>query len=204
MESIALRAEVRPRGSKGSVKALRRRGMLPAVVYGKDAGNILIAMPEKDLHNILAAHSTGSTLISLEVEDRSYPVMLREVQRNPLRRTILHADFLQVSLTEVIETEIPLHLVGEAPGVKDGGILQHMLREVTVSCLPTQMPDMITADISGLKIGDQLTVGELTVPPDLKIITETDSVIVLVVPPAIEEKPAEEVEAAAAPAEGEA
>jgi large subunit ribosomal protein L25 len=204
MESIVLRAEVRPRGSKGSVKALRRRGGLPAVVYGKDAGNILIAMPEKDLHNILAAHSTGSTLINLQLETQSFPVMLREVQRNPIRRTIMHADFLQVSLTEVIETEIPLHLVGEAPGVKDGGILQHMLREVTVSCLPTQMPDMITADISGLKIGDQLTVGELTVPPDLKIITEPDSIIVLVVPPAIEEKPAEEVEAAAVPAEGEA
>ena len=93
MESIALRAEVRPHGSKGSVKALRRRGMLPAVVYGQDAGNILITLPEKDLHNILAVHSTGSTLINLEVEDRSYPVMLREVQRNPLRQTILHADF---------------------------------------------------------------------------------------------------------------
>jgi large subunit ribosomal protein L25 len=200
MESIALRVEVRPRGSKGSVKALRRRGVLPAVVYGKDAGNILIAMPEKDLHNILAAHSTGSTLINLQLETQSFPVMLREVQRNPIRRTIMHADFLQVSLTEVIETEIPLHLVGEAPGVKDGGILQHLLREVTVSCLPTQMPDMITADISGLKIGDQLTVGELTVPPDLKIITEPDSIIVLLMPPAVEEKPAEGEETAAEPA----
>jgi large subunit ribosomal protein L25 len=200
MESIALRVEVRPRGSKGSVKALRRRGVLPAVVYGKDAGNVLIAMPEKDLHNILAAHSTGSTLINLQLETQSFPVMLREVQRNPIRRTIMHADFLQVSLTEVIETEIPLHLVGEAPGAKDGGILQHLLREVTVSCLPTQMPDMITADISGLKIGDQLTVGELTVPPDLKIITEPDSIIVLLMPPAVEEKPAEGEETAAEPA----
>ncbi len=202
MESIALRAEVRPRGSKGSVKALRRRGMLPAVVYGQNAGNILIMLPEKELHGILALHSTGSTLINLEVEDRFYPVMLREVQRNPMRQTILHADFLQVSLTEAIETEIPLHLVGESPGVKDGGIIQHMLRTVTVSCLPTQMPDMITADISGLNIGDQLTVGELQVPSEVKIITELDSIIVLVVPPAIEEKPAEEEEAA--PAAGEA
>ena len=205
MESIALHAEVRQRGSKGSVKALRRKGMLPAVVYGQGAGNILIMLTEKDLHNILAVHSSGSTLINLDVEDRSYPVMLREVQRNPLRQTILHADFLQVSLTEAIETEIPLHLVGESPGVKDGGIIQHMLREVTVSCLPTQMPDMITADISGLNIGDQLTVGELQAPPDVKIITEADSIIVLVVQPAVEEEPeAEGEEAAAEPAGGEA
>jgi large subunit ribosomal protein L25 len=206
MESIALRAEVRPRGSKGSVKALRRRDMLPAVVYGKNAGNILITLPEKELHNILTVHSTGSTLINLEVEDSFYPVMIREIQRNPLRQTILHADFLQVSLTEEIETEIPLHLVGEAPGViKDGGILQHMLRQVTVSCLPTKMPDMITADISGLNMGDQLTVGELQVPSEVKILTEPDSVIVLIVPPAIEEKPsAEDEEANAETAGGEA
>jgi large subunit ribosomal protein L25 len=204
MESIALRAEMRPRGSKGSVKALRRLGMLPAVVYGKDAGNILITLPEKTLHNILDVHSTGSTLINLQLGDASYPVMLREVQRNPLRQTILHADFLQVSLTEAIETEIPLHLVGEAPGVvKDGGILQHMLREVTVSCLPTQMPDMITADISGLNIGDELTVGELHVPSEVKILTEPDSIIVLVVHPVKEEEPEGEEEAAS-PVEEEA
>lgn len=205
MESIALQVESRPRGSKGSVHALRRSGMLPAVVYGKDAGNILIQMPEKVLHSILAAHSTGSTLINLQLEGQSYPVMLREVQRNPIRQTIMHADFLQVSLTEAIETEIQVHLVGEAAGVKDGGILQHMLREVTVSCLATQLPDMITADISGLNIGDQLTVGELTVPPEVKIITEPDSVIVLVVPPAKEEATVVkgEEEAADEAAEGE-
>ncbi|MGD0154290.1 MAG: 50S ribosomal protein L25 [Thermacetogeniaceae bacterium] len=205
MESIALTVETRPRGNKGSVKALRRQGLLPAVVYGKDAGNILIQVPEKVLHSILAAHSSGSTLINLQVENQSFPVMLREVQRNPIRRTIQHADFLQVSLTEAIETEIQLHLIGEAPGVaKDGGILQHMLREVTVSCLPTQLPDMITADISALKIGDQLTVGELTVPPEVTIVTDPDSVIVMVVPPAKEEAPAVEAEeeAAAGPAEG--
>jgi large subunit ribosomal protein L25 len=96
-------------------------------------------------------------------------------------------------------------LVGEAPGVKDGGILQHMLREVTVSCLPTQMPDMITADISGMNIGDQLTVGELQAPSEVKIITEPDSIIAMIVPPAVEEKPeAEGEETAAEPAGGEA
>lgn len=208
MESIALRAEIRPRGSKGSVRALRRQGMLPAVVYGKDAGNILIMLPEKGLHNILAVQSTGSTLINLEIEDRAFPVMLREVQRNPLRRTIMHADFLQVSLTEEIETEIQLHLVGESPGVKEGGILQYMLREVTVSCLPTQLPKAITADISGLNIGDQLAVGELQVPPEVKVLSSPDSVIVMVVPPAIEAEPEAEAEGEgdgeeAAPAEGE-
>lgn len=209
MESIALRAEIRPRGSKGSVRALRRQGLLPAVVYGKEAGNILIVLPEKGLHNILAVHSTGSTLINLEIEDRSFPVMLREVQRNPLRRTIVHADFLQVSLTEEIETEIPLHLAGEAPGVREGGILQYMLREVSVSCLPTQLPEAIMADISGLNIGDQLTVGELQAPPEVKVLSDPDSIIVMVVPPVIEAEPEAEAEAegegeeAAAPAEGE-
>ncbi len=205
MESIGLRADLRPRGTKGSVNSLRRRGMLPAVVYGRDAGNILIQLPEKALHNILAVHSTGSTLINLELEDRSLPVMLKEVQRNPLRQNILHADFFMVSLTEAIETEIQLHLVGEAPGVRDGGILQQMLRQVTVSCLPTQMPEHIVADVSGLHIGDQLTVEDLTAPAEVEILTDPDSIVVLVMPPAVEAEPeaAAEEAGAAGTTEGE-
>ncbi|NPV28817.1 MAG: 50S ribosomal protein L25/general stress protein Ctc [Firmicutes bacterium] len=209
MESITLHARPRARGTKGSLKKLRRERMLPGVVYGKEAGNLLVQVPTQALANILATHSIGGTLINLEISDgeapKSYLVMIREVQREPLRQELLHVDFYQVSLTEEIETEIPVHLVGEAPGVKEGGVLQHMLREVTVSCLPTQLPERIDADISGLGIGDQLTVADLQVPPGVKIVDDPESIIVLVVPPVLEVSEEEEAagEAGAAPEPGE-
>jgi large subunit ribosomal protein L25 len=200
MESILLQAEDRPRGSKGSVHALRRRGMMPAVVYGKEAGNILVQMPEKGLDAILVKHSLGGTLINLEVTGesakRSYLVMIRDVQRHPVRRELLHADFLQVSLTEELETELPVHLVGEAPGIKEGGILEHMLREVLIACLPTALPEHLEADLSTLHIGGQLKVSDIKPPEGVRIISEPEEVIAMVSAPSVEEEPVAEEEGA--------
>lgn len=198
MESINLNAQRRERGPKGSVRALRRQGITPAVLYGKEVGNITIQVPTKELDAIIANHSIGSTLINLEIvngeKKEPYLVMCREIQRDPIRRDLLHADFFQVVLTENIETEIPIVLVGEAPGLKEEGILQHMLRSVTVSCLPTQMPDRLEADISGLHIGDQVTVGDIEAPEGVKIVSEPESVIALIVAPVFEEEEEEEEE----------
>lgn len=209
METVLLRAESRPRGTKGSVNALRRKGLLPAVVYGKDVGNLLVQLLEKDLAALLARHSMGSTLISLEVTDGEsrqnspYMVMIRDVQRDPIKQKFLHADFYQVSLTEEIQTEIPVILIGEAPGVKEGGILQHQLREVIVICLPTKMPDRLEADISSLGIGDQVTVADLQVPEGVKVVTDMDITIANVIAPVIEVEEKEEEEAEAAEGEAE-
>jgi large subunit ribosomal protein L25 len=196
MESINLSAQKRERGPKGFMRTLRRQGMTPAVLYGKEVGNILIQVPTKELEMIITGHSIGSTLISLEVanddQKEPYLVMCREIQREPIRRDLLHADFFQVVLTEEIETEVPVILVGEAPGLREEGILQHMLRKVTVSCLPTEMPDRLEVDISGLNIGDQVTVADIEAPENVQIISEPDSVIAMVVAPAYEEEEEED------------
>ncbi|MGI6404985.1 MAG: 50S ribosomal protein L25/general stress protein Ctc [Syntrophaceticus sp.] len=196
MESINLSAQRRERASKGSLRTLRSQGITPAVLYGREVGNIIIQVPTKELENIIAKHSISSSLINLNMsngeEEESYMVMCREIQRDPLRGDLLHADFLQVVLTEEIETEVRIVLVGEAPGVQEGGILQHMLRSVTVSCLPTNMPDRLEADISGLNMGDQVTVGDLEAPEGVQIVSEPNSVIALVVAPMAEEEEEEE------------
>jgi large subunit ribosomal protein L25 len=196
MESINLSAQRRERASKGSLRTLRSQGITPAVLYGREVGNIIIQVPTKELENIIAKHSISSSLINLNMsngeEEESYMVMCREIQRDPLRGDLLHADFLQVVLTEEIETEVRIVLVGEAPGVQEGGILQHMLRTVTVSCLPTNMPDRLEADISGLNMGDQVTVGDLEAPEGVQIVSEPNSVIALVVAPMAEEEEEEE------------
>jgi large subunit ribosomal protein L25 len=115
MESINLSAQRRERASKGSLRTLRSQGITPAVLYGREVGNIIIQVPTKELENIIAKHSISSSLINLNMsngeEEESYMVMCREIQRDPLRGDLLHADFLQVVLTEEIETEVRIVLV---------------------------------------------------------------------------------------------
>ncbi len=196
METVKLSAQYRERSSKGAVRALRRQGETPAVLYGRGVGNMLIKVPTKELEQILNNHVIGSTLIDLDVDKgdqkESYLVMCREVQRDPLRRELLHADFFQIELTQEIQTEIPVVLIGEPQGVQKGGILQHMLREVTVSCLPTNLPEHIEIDISGLDVGEQVTVGDLEAPEGVEILSDPESVIALIVAPTLEEEVTEE------------
>lgn len=207
METVKLSAQYRERSSKGAVRALRRNGETPAVLYGKGVGNMLIKVPTRELEYILNNHIIGSTLIDLDVDKgdqrESYLVMCREVQRDPIRRELLHADFFQIELNQEIETEIPVVLVGESQGVKKGGILQHMLREVTVSCLPTKLPEQIEIDISELDIGEQVTVGDLKAPEGVQILSDPESVIALIVAPTLEEEVTEEEEGAAEEAAAE-
>lgn len=212
MENITLRAEARLLGTKGDLRSLRRKGMLPGVLYGREAGNRPVQCSEKEVAMIIERHSIGGTLINLELADGNgggvtpYLVMIREVQRDPIRQRLLHVDFYQVPLNEEIETEIPVHLVGEAPGVEKGGVLQHMLREVTVSCLPSKLPEYLEADIGGLEIGDNLTVADLKLPEGVRVLDDPDSVIVSVVEAAAGEAGAEETAgegAEAAPEAGE-
>ncbi len=198
METVSLRAWQRPRGTKGQLKRLRKQGFLPGVLYGKEIGNLPIQVSLREFTPLLTHRALGSTLINLELADGaggSHLVVVRELQRDPLRQVPIHVDFFRVSLTEEIETEVPVHLVGQAPGVKEGGVLQHMLRSVTISCLPTQLPEWIEADISHLGIGDELKVGDLQPPPGVKILDDPDSIVVLVVPPVLEGVEAEEEEA---------
>jgi large subunit ribosomal protein L25 len=204
MESITLRAEARSRSTKGSVHGLRRQGLIPGVVYGKEVDNLLVQLSEKDLSILLERHSIGGTLINLELSGgQPMLVMIREVQRDPVKQTPLHADFLHVSLNQTLETEIPVHLEGEPAGVKQGGILGHMLREVTVSCLPSALPEHLAADISNLEIGGQLTVGDLQLPAGVTAVTAPETIIAVVAAPAAEiveeEEEAEGEEAEAAP-----
>ncbi|HAF17292.1 MAG: 50S ribosomal protein L25/general stress protein Ctc [Thermacetogeniaceae bacterium] len=192
METVKLSAQYRERSSKEAVRALRRKGETPAVLYGKGVGNMPIKVSTKELEYILNNNVIGSTLIDLDVDKgekrESYLVMCREVQRDPLRRELLHADFFQIELTQEIQTEIPVVLIGEPQGVQKGGILQHMLRGVAVSCLPTKLPEQIEIDISGLDIGEQVTVGDLEAPEGVQILSEPESVIALVVAPTVEEE----------------
>jgi len=195
VEQLELTAEKRDVG-KGVARRLRREGYVPAVVYGRDIEGLPLRIDAKDFQRITSAGARNA-LIKLRVKgDRKrsgHTVMLKEVQRDPIKGDVLHADLYQVSLEQKITTRVPVALVGSDAVERSGGVLQHHLREIEVECLPTEIPERFTLDVSGLEIGDRLSVADLEVSDAVKVLAESNEVVCAVVAPrAIEE---EEVEA---------
>lgn len=192
---------------KGPSHADRRSGQVPAVLYGEGVAVPLHLVVERgQLEKLLTSHGEGS-IVTLQVEgEGDRPAMIKEVQHHPVRGNVIHVDFQGISLRKKIRTALPLTLKGTPEGIKEGGVLQHQLREVEVECLPQDLPEHLVADISKLGIGDTLFVRDLEVPPAIKLLTEENEVIATVLPPIKEEEEPTpvETETGAAPApEGE-
>jgi large subunit ribosomal protein L25 len=206
MAVIALSGQRRERLGKGGARTARRDGKIPAVLYGHGEDPVSVSIGARDFDLALRGHKGGNPIVNLAVDSKEFTALIRAVQYDPVTHDILHLDFQHISLTETIEVKVAIHLTGTPTGVKDGGgILEHILREVEVRCLPTAIPSSIDADVSALNIGDSIHLRDLSVP-NVEIITDLDSTIATVVPPTVmEEKPAEEVagEAATAAAEPE-
>ena len=180
MEEIVLKANQRKVLGK-QVKALRREGKLPAVIYGHHINPISI---ELDLRN--TSHSlTGlapSALVTVDVEGTQHRVLVREKQRNKITGILLHVDFLAVSMTEKLRSQVYIEITGLAPAIKDfDGVLVTGMDEVEVECLPQDLPERIMADVSGLlKIGDGIYVRDLAIPEGVKILGEPDTMVALI------------------------
>jgi large subunit ribosomal protein L25 len=200
----ALKSARRTGSGKGVARKLRRAGRIPAVYYGRGEEPIVLEIGLRELEEVIAKSEGGNVIVDLKVDgdqtaDRK--ALIREIQRDPVGGAILHLDFQHISLTERIVVEVPIILVGTPVGVKDGGgILEHLLREVEVECLPTDIPSRLEVDVSALAIGDSLHVSDIRAER-VEIQTEADRAIATVVPPTVleEPKPAEE----AAPTEPE-
>ncbi len=192
---LVLEVQTRIERNKSHKRELKENGMIPAVVYGKSVGSIPIAVDVKKLKKIVE-EAGSNALISMEIKDngetQKHKVLLKAVQHDPVRHELLHADFHQILLSDRVRTTVPINLVGDAPGVAAGGVLTPLLRRVEVECLPVNIPDSITVNISGLDIGDTVTVADLVLPPDAKITEDYNSPVVTV---SAAEKPVEEAEA---------
>ncbi len=204
MEAIELNAELRGVRGRGGARTLRRNGKVPAVLYGAKRESTLVAVDEKEFEAKVGAIQ-GTHLIRLaspasELGGRL--VLVKEVQRHPVRRRVLHADLYEVDVTSRLRLGVALHFIGRAAGVDLGGILQPIRREVDVLCLPTEIPDFIEVDVSELGIHDAVHLSDLKAPAGVEIVIETDEAVVTVLAPVVEEvKVAAEAEAAP---EGEA
>ncbi|MCZ7530028.1 MAG: 50S ribosomal protein L25 [Acidimicrobiia bacterium] len=190
MPDVTLTAEKRTqRGSRPSGR-LRREGLLPAVVYGLDEDSLVVTVPARELGHILSGDSGANTLITLAVDGEEEQLTLaRQIQRDPVRGDLVHVDFVRIRRDVAVEAEIPVHVVGEAPGTKEGGIVEQLLFNLTISAKPADIPNEIEIDVSGLELNDQLRFTDIALPPGVTAEYEDDELLVQVIIPRVVEEP---------------
>ncbi len=211
-------AEERPERGTRATKRLRREGLVPGVVYGGGSGDsVSFKVDSRLLRQILV---DGSALIDLEVGGKTLPVIVKDQQLHPVRDEVIHIDLLEVRLDETIQTTVGVQVEGaeEAPGIKEGGVLEHVTHQLNIEALPTSIPDSIVVDVSGMEIAATMHLSELTAPEGVTFLDDLEETIIatVVVPTEVEEpeeieeetelvgEEAEAAEAEAAEEEGEA
>jgi len=198
MASDRATLKVQPREVFGTraTRRLRRDGFVPGVVYGHGGEARPFQVSDRDLRTLLGE---GQTLIDLEIDGSgSVPVVIKEQQQHPVRGNVMHMDCLEVRLDEAIQSEVPIELEGtdQAPGVKEGGVLEHVTREITVEALPAEIPESLTVDVSEMEINDTLQLTVLTPPSGVKFMVDDPEEVTIATlsPPRIEEEPEVEEE----------
>lgn len=191
METVDITVERRAEFRKGAARRLRAAGRVPGILYGPKRQVLAVSVSALEFQRKLA-HLEGTHLVRLvsaandpDLHDRV--VLVRELQEHPVSGVLLHADFYEVDLTARIEVAVPLHFVGKAAGVVTGGILQPVMRELQVECLPTEIPEYLEVDVTPLAIHDALHVRDLRLPEGVRVVVDPGQTIVTVVAPTMEE-----------------
>lgn len=200
MEAIYLDVELRQDSEVGKSHLLRKNNFVPCVVYGEGKKTLSLKIDRGQLIKFMHAHHGGENMvITLKVgsadqkKAQEKAVLIKEIQKHPVTDDILHVDFNEVSLTKRIVVKVPIHSKGEPVGVKqDGGTLEHILWEMEVECLPTQIPEKLEVDVSAMKIGDTVHVKDMTLPDGVVSKQDMDAIVFNVVAPHLEEAVAPE------------
>ena len=205
MAKRTIAIEPREAGNKNEARRLRRSGRVPGVLYGAGKAAVSVALEPRELRQVLESESGHNTLLDLKLKDgEPESAMIVDWQYEPIRGALLHVDLKRIAMDKLLRVMVPVFAVGEPQGVKNqGGILEYVVREVEVECLPGDIPEHINADVSELVIGMNLRVKDLKVGSNVRLLSDKDQAVLHVIAPkAEEEKPAETVEAVA-PAEPE-
>ena len=196
MPEYKLAAESRSEAGKGPARRLRAAGRVPAVLYGHGAKPEHLSVDARQFGQALRTDAGANVLIELQVGRQRHLALAKEIQRHPVRGDLIHVDFIQVRRGEKVQVQVPVHLVGEAPGVREGGIADQDLYQVNVEAEVTAVPEAVEADVSGLGIGDVLRVADLKAPEGAVILEDAEASVVSVVAPTVEPEPEAEAEAA--------
>ena len=200
METLEIQVDPREKKHKRDAKRLLRSGKIPAILYGPKTEAVALALDKREFSSRVA-DLEGSHLVRLKSESAALAdkvALVKEMQFHPISGDVIHTDLYEVDLTAKITVHVPLHFVGKAEGVVRGGILQPIVREIEVECLPLDIPAYFDVDVSRLDIGDSVHIEELTMPENVTAVAESNLALVAVVPPTVEEAPA----AVAEPVEG--
>jgi large subunit ribosomal protein L25 len=207
MKSVALNATPRALTRRAGAKALRAKGRIPAVIYGRQTQAQNLEVQAKEMEDLIHHSASENLLVDLEVKDDARPkrlALVQEVQHHPLSGKVLHVDFHEVAENEKVIVQVPVETIGEAEGVKtEGGVLEHVLFKVKVKGLPKDIPEVITVDVSHLKIGMAIHLGELKVPSNVELIGDKGIPVIAVAAPRTEEEEAAEAAAALEAVPGE-
>ena len=207
MELQTFTVKTREDAGKGAARQSRMKGSIPCVLYGGGEEPVALAANSRDFEVLLHAHAGSHAVLQLDVANQpalNTPVLVKDVQRHPVMDTLMHADFLRISLDERIHTSTVIELTGQCKGVVAGGVLEQQLRELEIECLALDVPEAIVVDVSGLDIGDSIHVAALEVSGKITVLTEPDRTVAAVHAPRVVKETAEgEEEAAAEGEEGE-
>ena len=179
MEHMELNAFPREVLSGGALKAARKEGKIPAQLYGKNVPPTALFVSRNEFLEI-SKHMTESTILNLKVGEKKFQVIMKELQRNALTGEILHIDFNALEHGRKMHAKIPLHLVGSAKGVREGGILEHAIHDIEVECDPDNLPEKIDVDITNLEANHALHLRDIPMPPGVKLLTNPDTVIAII------------------------
>ncbi len=199
MEEIILNAELRQEIGRIKAKNLREKGFMPSVIYGEGKKALPIKVVTSELIKLVHKHRLENALINLKINNdkdkKARVCLIKEIQYDPVHGDVVHVDFNEISLNKAIKINIPVAAKGQAIGVKqDGGSLEHILWEIEVECLPTAIPEEIAVDVSLLKIGNAIHIKDINFPPGVKVLNDSEAVVLHVAAPMKEEVPVEAVE----------
>jgi large subunit ribosomal protein L25 len=192
LETLEIRADAREKKHKRDARRLLRNGKVPGIFYGPKTPSIPLELDKREFSSRIAGLE-GSHLVRLKSESPALAdkvALVKDMQYHPINGDVIHADLYEVDLTAKITVNVPLHFVGKAAGVVRGGILQPIVREIEVECLPLDIPAYFDVDVSALDIGDSVHIEELTMPADVAAVYDSNFPLVAVVPPTVEEAPA--------------
>jgi large subunit ribosomal protein L25 len=195
MADFTLSARTRETRGKEAARRLRRENQLPAVFYGPGRSSVMLSVDYPELRTIIKQTASEHIILELQITSDSgvakKNVMLKELQIDPIKETYVHADFYEISMDREITVNVTVQLVNTPIGVTQGGILQHVRRELSISCLPDKLMDALTLDVSGLDIGDSLHVSDIEVPAGVKVLDDEHLTVAVVAAPTV--APEEEV-----------
>ncbi|MEK7656491.1 MAG: 50S ribosomal protein L25 [Elusimicrobiota bacterium] len=197
MAQIELKAEMREAGTKKALADMRKVRKIPGTVYGGKGKAFSIAIGEKELMSALKQGGTN-VILRLKHDKGEDTVIVKEIQRHVVTSQPIHADFQRISLTEKITVKVPLHAVGEAPGVKlQGGVLEHVLREIEVRCLPNAIPQKIDLDVSKMDVGGEILVSQLPALPEVEYLQDPAQIVLHIIHVVVEKEAEPAADAAA-------